>query len=91
MQQWFDKSEVAALSLDEYADILCDFLSQVRPDQYIHRIMADSTEKCGLIAPLWSAEKMKSIAYIHGVMDRKNLVQGEKFNASSQVPCAGIT
>jgi uncharacterized protein len=81
MQQWYDNDEVTALSLEEYADILCDFLSHVRPNQHIHRIMADSTEKNGLIAPLWSSseEKMKSIAYIHGVMDRRNLVQGAEF------------
>jgi uncharacterized protein len=84
MQQWFDKGEVAALSLEEYADILCDFLAHVRPDQHIHRIMADSTEKCGLIAPLWSSseEKMKSIAYIHGVMDSRELVQGSEWHES---------
>ena len=81
MQQRFDKGEVAALPLENYADILCEFLSHVRPDQHIHRIMADSTEGNGLVAPLWSAEKMKSINYIHSMMDRKNLDQGEKYAA----------
>jgi hypothetical protein len=76
IQQWYDKGEIAALSLEEYADILCDFLSRVRPDQHIHRIMADSSEKCGLIAPLWSAEKMNSIAYLHVVMEKRGLIQG---------------
>jgi radical SAM protein (TIGR01212 family) len=76
MQQWFDKGEVKALSLEDYAEALCDFISHVRPDQHIHRIMADSTEKNGLIAPLWSADKMKSIEYIHRVMDSRKLVQG---------------
>jgi radical SAM protein (TIGR01212 family) len=81
MQNWFDKGEINALALDEYAEILCDFLSHVRPNQHIHRIMADSTEKNGLIAPLWSSseEKMKSIAYIHGVMDKRGLVQGSEY------------
>jgi radical SAM protein (TIGR01212 family) len=85
MQQWYEKGEVAALPIETYADILCDFLSHVRPDQHIHRIMADSTEKCGLIAPLWSSieEKTKSIAYIHGVMDKKNLMQGENYNVKT--------
>ena len=79
MQQWFERGEIAPLSLEEYAELLCSFLAHVRPDQHIHRIMADSSEKCGLIAPLWSAQKMKSIGYIHGVMDKKNLVQGENY------------
>lgn len=81
MQEWFDKGEVSALPLEEYADILCDFLSHVRPDQHIHRIMADSTEKNGLIAPLWSSseEKTKSINYIHKVMDKRKLMQGSEY------------
>lgn len=79
MHQWYEKGEVAPLSLDEYADVVCDFLSHLRPDQLIHRIMADSTEKCGLVAPLWSAEKMKSIQRIHEKMDQRNLVQGENY------------
>jgi uncharacterized protein len=78
MRQWFDKGEVDALRLEDYADILCDFLTHVGPNQHIHRIMADSSEKCGLVAPLWSAEKMKSLAYIHGVMDKRKLVQGSE-------------
>jgi radical SAM superfamily enzyme len=43
--------------------------------------MADSTEKNGLIAPLWSSseEKTKSINYIHGVMDKRELMQGSEY------------
>ena len=84
VHQWFEKGDLAALSLEDYAEVLCDFLSHVRPDQHIHRIMADSSVECGLIAPLWcsSEQKMKSIAYIHDVMNRKKLVQGEKYAES---------
>jgi uncharacterized protein len=78
VHHWFEKGELAALSLEEYAGILCDFLSLVRQDQHIHRIMADSSAECGLVAPLWSAEKMKSIAYLHEVMDKRKLVQGSE-------------
>jgi radical SAM superfamily enzyme len=41
--------------------------------------MADSTVKNGLIEPMWSAEKMKSIKYIHEIMDKRKLVQGSDF------------
>jgi hypothetical protein len=76
--EWYKEGKVKPLSLEEYADILCDFLSYVRPDQHIHRIMADSNLKNGLIAPLWSADKMKSIAFIHDVMKNRKLVQGSE-------------
>ena len=78
-QEWYNEGKVKPLSLEEYADILCDFLTQVRPDQCIHRIMADSTVKNGLIEPMWSAEKMKSIKCIHEIMDKRKLVQGSDF------------
>jgi radical SAM protein (TIGR01212 family) len=77
--EWYKEEKVKPLSLEEYADMLCDFLTQVRPDQCIHRIMADSTIKNGLVAPLWSAEKLKSIAFIHDVMEKRKLVQGSEY------------
>jgi uncharacterized protein len=76
LHQWYKQGKVKPLSLDEYADILCDFLAHLRPDQHIHRIMADSNVKNGLIAPMWSAEKMKSMQRIHEVMETRNLKQG---------------
>jgi radical SAM protein (TIGR01212 family) len=79
VQQWYNEGKVKPLSLEEYADILCDFLSHVRPDQHIHRIMADSSVKNGLIAPIWSADKMGSIKIIHEVMEKRDLKQGSEY------------
>jgi radical SAM protein (TIGR01212 family) len=76
VHEWFKQGRITPVSLDEYSDILCDFLSHLRPDQHIHRIMADSTVKNGLVAPLWSAEKMKSVKRIHEVMEKRGLKQG---------------
>jgi uncharacterized protein len=84
VHEWYKQGKIKPLSLDEYADILCDFLSHMRPDQHIHRIMADSNVKNGLVAPLWSAEKMKSIRRIHEVMEMKNLKQGANLVKCSQ-------
>ena len=52
------------MTLEEYANLLGKFISRLRPDQHIHRIMADSRPEQGLIAPLWSAKKMESINYL---------------------------
>lgn len=76
----YKQGNVEPLSLDEYADVLCDFIAHLRPDQHIHRIMADSSVKNGLVAPLWSAEKMKSIKFIHEVMEKRGLKQGSHFD-----------
>jgi len=77
--EWYKEGKVKALTIEEYADILCEFLSYVRPDQLIHRIMADSSVKNGLVAPTWSAEKGKAIKFLHEVMEKKGLVQGNLY------------
>jgi radical SAM protein (TIGR01212 family) len=82
VQEWYNEGKVKPLPLEEYADILCEFLSYIRPEQLIHRIMADSRVKNGLIAPMWSADKVKSIKIIHDLMDKRELVQGSNFKIS---------
>ena len=72
----FERGEIGCLTLEGYAEILCDFLSLLRPDQFVHRIVADSSEKNGLVAPLWSAEKIKAINHIHAYMNEKQTCQG---------------
>lgn len=79
LENLYNQGKVSALTLEDYADILCDFLAHLRPDQHIHRIMADASVSNGLVAPLWSADKGRSINYIHEVMDKVGLVQGSAF------------
>ncbi len=74
----YERKEVTPPPLDDYANALCDFLERLRPNQRIHRIMADSTAKNGLVAPLWSADKMKSVQRIHEVMETRKLEQGKR-------------
>jgi radical SAM protein (TIGR01212 family) len=71
--------EVPVFSLLEYTKYLCAFLSILRPQQYIHRLMADSTPQNGLIAPLWSARKAQSLQFIAHYMDENNVVQGSAY------------
>ncbi|MBN1575885.1 MAG: TIGR01212 family radical SAM protein [Chitinispirillaceae bacterium] len=76
---WYREGRLAVLDLDEYAELLCGFLSHLRPDQQIHRIMADSTTANGLIAPLWSADKPGSLRVIHRYMDEHATRQGSQY------------
>lgn len=52
------------LTLPEYAKILKACLSQVPQHVVIHRITGDGPKK-DLIAPLWSADKKKVLAYLN--------------------------
>jgi len=84
LETMFANHTIKVLSLEEYANIVCDFLEILRPNQHIHRIMADSKIKKGLVEPLWSADKMKSMGFIHAVMDKREIRQGAKFHPSTR-------
>ena len=68
-------------TVEEYAEVLCGFLSRLRPDQYIHRIVADSTAENGLIAPRWSADKTASLRLIGRYMDNHATRQGSAYHS----------
>ncbi len=61
----FRRGEVEVYTLERYAETVKAFLGRLRKDQVIHRIMADSREEFGLVAPGWSANKPGSLKYIH--------------------------
>jgi len=79
LERLYTNGETGVLSIEEYAKLVGGFINLLRPDQYIHRIMADSKPRHGLIAPLWSAEKMKSLGIIHKVMEEHGVMQGSSF------------
>lgn len=81
MEQWYNSGEVKPLTLADYAELAGEFITYLRPDQYIHRIMADSKVEFGLVEPLWSAEKLKSVEYIRSYFRDNNLFQGKNFSA----------
>lgn len=78
LEESFNAGTLKVLTLEEYSGIICGFLPLIRPDQYIHRLMADSKESLGLVAPMWSAKKAESIAFLNAVLERENIVQGSE-------------
>lgn len=78
-EELFLRNEINTLDIYNYSELLCDFLDNLRPDQLIHRLMADSKPEHGLIAPVWSAKKTDSLNIIHKIMDQKGSIQGAKF------------
>jgi hypothetical protein len=81
--RWYERGEVEPLSLASYATLVGGFLRRLDPDQVIHRLMADSRESAGLVAPLWSGEKGKSIAYIQQYLSTCGIVQGELYSGKA--------
>ena len=60
----YEAGRVEALSLEAYAAILKSCISVLSPETVVHRITGDGAKK-DLIAPLWSADKKKTLNYLN--------------------------
>lgn len=60
----YEQGRVQALSLEEYAQLLKNCIDQLPPQTVVHRITGDGAKK-DLIAPLWSADKKKTLNYLN--------------------------
>ena len=75
----YEKGEFELITMDEYLDILCDCIRSIPDSVVVHRLTGDP-DKTSLIAPLWSADKVKVLREIHNAMYDKNVIQGEFLN-----------
>lgn len=64
LEQEYRGGRYVPLELGEYAGLVARCVGELRPDQHIHRLCAQSTVETGLVAPLWSAERVESLAAI---------------------------
>ncbi|MFC1586269.1 TIGR01212 family radical SAM protein, partial [Fibrobacterota bacterium] len=55
----YHRGSVSVLSLEEYADLVGDFVLRLGPGKCLHRLMADCFPGSGLVAPMWSSGKGK--------------------------------
>ena len=60
----YAEGKLQALSIEEYAELLKNCLSVLPPRIIVHRITGDGAKK-DLIAPLWSADKKKTLNYLN--------------------------
>lgn len=59
-----EAGKVAALTLEAYAKILKDCIAVLPAQTVVHRITGDGAKK-DLIAPLWSADKKKTLNFLN--------------------------
>ncbi len=78
MHALFEKGGATPLSRDEYTDIVISQLEYLPPETVIERLTGDA-DKRTLIAPLWSADKIATLAMIDKKMAERDTVQGIKF------------
>lgn len=65
----YEEGRVQALSLEEYAKILKSCICVLPKETVIHRITGDGAKK-DLIAPLWSADKKKTLNYLRNYLEK---------------------
>ena len=71
----YQKGMFRTLELPQYAEILCRCLEALPPRVVVHRITGDG-DKRHLIAPMWSADKKRTLNYINHYMDEHQIAQG---------------
>lgn len=66
----YAKGNVKPLSIEEYAEVLKNCISVLPKETVVHRITGDGAKK-DLIAPLWSADKKKTLNYLNQYLQNK--------------------
>jgi len=69
MEKEYLRGNIQCMSLEEYAGVLKACLEQVPPSVTVHRITGDGAKK-DLIAPNWSRDKKKVLAYLQEYLSR---------------------
>ncbi len=72
----YQKNPFPLLSLEEYASLVCDAIALLPPHVVLHRITGDPPREL-LMAPLWTADKKKTLAAIKTRLDGENIQQGQ--------------
>ncbi len=65
----YENGRVKALTLEEYAQILKNCISVLPKEIVVHRITGDGAKK-DLIAPLWSADKKKTLNFLNKYLQK---------------------
>ena len=68
------------MSLDEYADLLCDCIEALPPNVVIHRLTGDGDKKL-LVAPMWSADKKRVLNTIQKALRDRDVTQGSAWDS----------
>ena len=77
LEKMYKDNLFKALTLEEYTVLLSECIERLDKRVVIHRMTGDGNKK-ELIAPLWSADKKKTINYIRKYFIDNDITQGKK-------------
>lgn len=64
LEREYEQGKFEVLTLEQYADILCECINVLPDNVIIHRLTGDGDKKA-LIAPLWTKDKKRVLNYIN--------------------------
>ncbi len=75
LAKMYGEGKFKCLEMQEYADLVCDFLERIPKNAVVHRLTSDphATE---LVAPMWAMEKSGTRNCIINTMEKRNFWQG---------------
>ncbi len=79
--QLYEDGKVEMLAMDEYVNLVVDFVERLHPETLIHRLTGDGPRD-QLLAPLWSLNKWEVLNAINAEFERRGTRQGSRFKAT---------
>ncbi len=75
----YKQGQVPILEMDEYVELVVDFIELLPPETLIHRLTGDGPRDI-LLAPLWSMNKWEVLNAIDAELERRGSKQGDKYD-----------
>ncbi len=79
LEKMYRRGSYRPLNADEYIGLVAEALRRMRPDQVVHRLMADCRPEDGLLAPMWSMQKKRVLNAMQVYFQKNHIQQGESF------------
>lgn len=76
LRKLYDEGRFIPVDMDRYVDMVCLFLEYLDPLIVIHRLTGDA-HRGELVAPLWSADKTRTLRKIEEELHRRDSWQGK--------------
>ena len=78
LEKLYKNGRYTPISMEEYVDVVCDFIQLLPPQTVIQRLTSDPHPN-ELTAPLWCIEKTKIINLINKRLETFDIRQGGKY------------
>jgi uncharacterized protein len=79
METLYQQGHYECLTMEEYAERVCDFLEVLPASMIIHRLTGDPHPE-ELVAPLWALQKSTNLLMVQNALERRDTWQGKFFS-----------